>query len=82
MTAQRDVFADIERKLAVLPPDALKVVADFVGMISSQYAVLTKPAPSPRAHLRDEPFISMWVDRADMVDSVEYVRRLRREEWT
>lgn len=82
MTAQRDVLADIERKLAVLPPDALKVVADFVGMLSSQYAVMTKPAPSPRANLRDEPFIGMWVDRADMADSVEYVHRLRREEWT
>ena len=82
MTAQSDVLADIERKLAVLPPEALKVVADFVGMISSQYAVLTKPAPSPRASLRDDPFIGMWVDRSDMVDSIEYVRKLRREERT
>lgn len=82
MTAQSDVLADIERKLAVLPPEALKVVADFVGMISSQYAVLTKPVPSPRASLRDDPFIGMWVDRTDMADSIEYVRKLRREEWT
>lgn len=82
MTAQSDVLADIERMLAVLPPEALKVVADFVGMISSQYAVLTKPSPSPRASLRDDPFIGMWVDRTDMADSTEYVRQLRREEWT
>ena len=81
MTAQRDVLADIERKLAVLPPDALKVAADFVGMISSQYAVLTKSSLAPRANLRDDPFIGMWVDRTDMADSTEYVRQLRREEW-
>ncbi len=81
MTVQREVLADIERQLAVLPPEALKMVADFVGMISSQYAVLTKPTPSPRASLRDDPFIGMWVDRTDMADSTEYVRQLRREEW-
>lgn len=81
MTVQREVLADIERQLAVLPPEALKMVADFVSMISSQYAVLTKPSSSPRASLRDDPFIGMWVDRTDMADSTEYVRQLRREEW-
>jgi len=82
MTAETEVIADIERKLAVLPPEALKLVADFVGVISSQYAVLTKPTPSQRTSLREEPFIGMWVDRADMADSTAYVRKLRQEEWT
>ena len=82
MTAKTDVLTDIERKLAVLPPEALKLVSDFVGVISSQYAVLKKPAPSPRTSLREEPFIGMWADRADMGDSTAYVRKLRQEEWT
>jgi hypothetical protein len=82
MTAQTEVLTDIERKLAVLPPEALKLVADFVGVISSQYAVLTKPAPQSRSSLRDEPFIGMWADRPDMEDSTAYVRKLRQEEWT
>ena len=27
----------------------------------------------------DSPFAGMWKDREDMVDSVEYINRLRRE---
>lgn len=81
MTAETEVIADIERKLAVLPPEALKLVAEFVGVISSQYAVLTKPAPSQRTKLRAEPIIGLWADRADMADSTAYIRKLRQEEW-
>jgi hypothetical protein len=29
-----------------------------------------------------EPFIGMWRDRADMADSVEWVRSLRRRQWS
>lgn len=29
---------------------------------------------------KDE-FFGMWADREDMADSVEYVRKLRREQW-
>ncbi|MDO4449660.1 MAG: hypothetical protein Q4B79_01700 [Moraxella sp.] len=27
------------------------------------------------------PAVGMWADREDMVDSVEYIRKLRKEQW-
>jgi hypothetical protein len=63
-----------------LPPEALRLVAEFVGVISKQYKVPVKPAKPQRTSLRDEPFIGMWVARDDMEDSTAYVRRLRQEE--
>ncbi len=35
------------------------------------------PAKRPRS-IADSPFAGMWKDREDMVDSVEYINRLRR----
>lgn len=40
------------------------------------------PAEAPKCRpssIGDTPFAGMWKDREDMVDSVEYVNRLRRE---
>jgi hypothetical protein len=81
MTAQTEILTDIDRQLATLPPEALRLVAEYVGAISKQYTVPVKPAQPARANFRDEPFIGMWADRADMEDSAAYVRRLRQEEW-
>lgn len=81
MTLQTNVLTDIERQLAVLPPDALKLVADFVAMLSIQYSPPVQPARPAHASLSDEPYIGMWADRADMENSADYVRRLRQSEW-
>jgi hypothetical protein len=81
MTAQTEILTDIEHQLAVLPPEALKLVADFVGLVSKQYAFPVRPAKPIRLSLRDEPFIGMWADRVDMEDSTAYVRKLRTNEW-
>jgi len=81
MTAQTEILTDIERQLATLPPDALKLVAEFVGLVSKQYAFPVKPAKTLRSRLREEPFIGMWADRVDMEDSTAYVRQLRKNEW-
>jgi hypothetical protein len=81
MTAQTEILTDIERQLAALPPEALKLVAEFVGLVSKQYTFPIKPAKPSRSSLRDEPFIGMWADRVDMEDSTAYVRQLRKNEW-
>ena len=63
-----------------LPPEAQKQVADFVAFLQERYS----PVPVKkirRAKLTKEPFIGMWKDRAEMKDSVEWVRRVRREQW-
>jgi hypothetical protein len=82
MTAQTDTLTDIERQLAILPPEALKIVADFIGAVSKQYIATGKAAKPSFTRLRDEPFIGMWATRSDMEDSTAYVRKLRQDEWS
>ena len=41
---------------------------------------LADEAPSPRTHpISESPFASLWKDREDMADSVDYINRLRRD---
>lgn len=30
---------------------------------------------------KNDPFVGMWKDREDMVDSTEWVKQVRRREW-
>ena len=63
-----------------LPPEAQKQVADFVAFLQERY--VSAPAKKTRrAKLAKEPFIGMWKDCADMKDSVEWVRQVRRTQW-
>ena len=78
MTAKTDILSQIETNLSVLPPEALQLVADLVGVLSKQYVTPPKRGKRP---LNEEPFVGMWADRADMTDSTAYVRKLRQEEW-
>ena len=32
--------------------------------------------------IAEEPFVGMWRERTDMADSVEWVRSLRRRQWS
>ena len=72
------IFQDIED----LPPEAQKQVADFVAFLKERYpAGRTPNQKSRRIRLAKEPFIGMWKGRADMGDSVEWVRQLRQKQW-
>ena len=65
-----------------LPPEAQKQVSDFVAFLKTRYSATTTPgSKSRRARLAKEPFIGMWKDRADMRDSVAWIRELRRSQW-
>ena len=81
MTAKIEILINIDHQLATLPPDALRLVAELIGVISKQYVVPVKSARPARTNLRDEPFIGLWADRTDMEDSTAYVRKLRQDEW-
>ena len=72
--------ADILQDFEALPPEAQRQVTDFIAFLKARYAGPRK-TKNKRRSLRDEPFIGMWRDREDMSDSVEWVRRLRRNEW-
>jgi mRNA-degrading endonuclease RelE of RelBE toxin-antitoxin system len=70
------ILQDIEK----LPPEAQKQVADFVAFLKERYPVPPN-RKSRRVSLAKEPFIGMWKGRADMRNSVDWVRQLRQKQW-
>ena len=64
----------IWRDLVALPPEAQKMVIDYIAYLRLYYTqVSTEKLPD----LRDEPFIGLWRDREDMMDSEAWVRAMR-----
>ncbi|MBM3495571.1 MAG: DUF2281 domain-containing protein [Armatimonadetes bacterium] len=68
------------KDLASLPPDARREVHELIALLKARRQRRQPRVRRPRA-LRVEPFIGMWRDRADMADSVAWVRSSRRNEW-
>lgn len=66
---------------AALPSEAQYAVAQFVAFLRRQSRPAPSRRPARRVPLREDPAIGQWKDRADMEDSVEYVRALRRKHW-
>jgi hypothetical protein len=70
----------LSRQIESLSPEAQKLIANLVELLSTQQIAKTR-SKTKRVALRNEAFIGMWKDRTDMVDSVEYVRKLRQTDW-
>ena len=49
-------------------------------METNKHIIENDSAPLPVRELLKSDIIGMWADREDMVDSVAYVARMRREE--
>jgi len=73
--------ANIFRELESLPPEARKMVGDFVAFLKNRYPKAKSVRKKRLIKLADEPFIGMWRDREDMRDSTGWVRDLSRREW-
>lgn len=63
-----------------LPANARQEVADFIAFLRTRYATKATDA-TKTGNLKDEPFIGMWAERTDMIDSDSWVRALRTDEW-
>ena len=68
------------REIESLPPDARKLVTDFISFLKVRFADAPRAGNKPQATLTDEPFIGMWRDRKDMQDSTAWVRELRQRQ--
>jgi hypothetical protein len=64
-----------------LPAEAQRLVADYVAWLKRRYNASGTGKATKKPSLRDEPFIGMWKDRADLQDSAAWVRELRKREW-
>ncbi len=68
------------RDFSSLPPELQKQVADFIAFLRTRYTA-DDSNKAKRTKLSREPFVGMWRDRDDMVDSSAWVRRFRQGEW-
>jgi hypothetical protein len=66
--------------IAALPSDKREEVADFVAFLRSR-ARRDEERVQETVVAEPTSFVGMWADRADMADSVHWVRRLREREW-
>ena len=71
----------ILQEFSSLPAQAQQMVLDFIAFLKVRYLGTGRSPEKPAAELRDDEFIGMWRDRADMADSTAWVRRLRQAEW-
>ncbi len=71
----------ILRDLLALPPMAQQMVADFIAFLRLRYAQEPSEEVDALPTLKNEPFIGIWHDRADMTDSCTWVRTVRERQW-
>ena len=65
-----------------LPPFAQQELIDFVAFLKLRYGQsISQINTDNLSSIEDEPFIGMWQDRSDMIDSTAWVRNLRQKEW-
>ncbi len=55
-------------------------VADFIFSLREENATSDSNGGKPPS-LKEEPFVGMWLGRADMTDSSVWLRELRERAW-
>ena len=70
----------ISQEINQLPPEGQREVLDFVIFLKSQFK--SGKTTLKKGSVVDAPFIGMWKDREDMSDSVAWVRKIRKEQWS
>jgi hypothetical protein len=64
------------KEYAALSIDARRKVDQLITRLSSNRTIKRKSTP-----LISDPFVGMWQDRDDLIDSRGWVRSLREREW-
>ena len=72
---------ELLKEITSLPPDAKQIVEDFIIYVRTKATDGAAKTTKKKRPLREEPFFGMWADREDMADAVEWVRKIRREQW-
>ena len=71
----------IWRQFDRLPAEAKREVIDFIGFLQLRYQRIHLKNRPQKLKLSEEPFIGIWKDREDLIDSTAWVRNVRRREW-
>ncbi len=68
-------------ELAALPDEARREAMDFIVFLRQQHGRARERAHQQRPSIKRDPFLGIWTDRADMKDSIAWVRETREREW-
>lgn len=68
-------------ELASLPAEARREVVDFIAFLRQRHGRARNRAHDKQPSLQNDPFLGIWADRADMKDSLGWVRETREREW-
>ena len=77
---QITIPSEIREQLGLQPNS--EVILEVEGNTVRIRPALFDSEEPRRRPLREEPFVGMWRDREDMVESTEWVRESRQREWT
>lgn len=69
------------QEVASLPPGAQQELIDFIAFLKWRYGKMSDKGSDNLPNLENEPFIGIWRNRTDMVESTTWVRNLRTKEW-
>ena len=71
---------NVWQQFDTLPADAKREVIDFIAFLQIRYQRPGFLKKTKRLKLSEEPFVGIWEDREDLVDSVSWVRDIRKRE--
>ncbi len=73
----------MQQDIDKLPEEAQILLMGFIELLKKHYlSSETDNLTVKPENIADEPFIGIWKDREDMKDSSEWVRQIRKQEWT
>ena len=70
----------IIQKLERLPPKGQRQVTSFINLLHRRYQD-AQPKKLLQKNTARERFIGIWADRADLKESVQWIRKTRQQEW-
>lgn len=73
---------ELLKEYSSLPAEAKVKIEQFIASVRDQFEAKSSEPKKELRPLTEEPFFGMWADREDMADSVEWVRKTRREHWS
>jgi hypothetical protein len=71
----------VSKKIKKLPPEAKQQALDYVDFLYERY-VKDEGKKSAKKSILENSFFGIWKDREDMQDSTEWVRKVRRSQWS
>lgn len=72
----------VSKKIKQLPPEAKRQAQDFIDFLYQRYSLKESPKKPQGSNLSDNPFFGIWKDRDDMADSTEWVKSVRKSQWS